>query len=65
MRAIYGAVNRDFADNGFSDFLGIDYVGGFHRRFADLDDEARGHLYAMFGRAPDLPKDLLNEARDL
>lgn len=65
MRAIYGAANRDFADNGFSDFLGIDYVGGFDRRFADLDDEARGHLYAMFGRAPDLPKDLLNEARDL
>lgn len=65
MRAIYGAVNRDFADNGFSDFLGIDYVGGFDRRFADLDDEARVHLYAMLGRAPDLPEHLLNEARDL
>lgn len=33
--------------------------------FADLDDEARGHLYAMLGRAPDLPEQLLNEARDL
>jgi integrase len=65
MRAIYGAVNRDFAANGFGDFLGIDYVGGFDRRFADLDDEARGHLYAMLGRAPDLPEQLLNEARDL
>ncbi len=65
MRAIYGAVNRDFADNGFSDFLGIDYVGGFDRRFADLDEEARGHLYAMLGRAPDLPEHLLTEARDL
>lgn len=65
MRAIYGAVNREFADNGFSDFLGIDYVGGFDRRFADLDEEARGHLYAMLGRAPDLPEHLLTEARDL
>lgn len=65
MRAIYGAVNRDFADNGFSDFLGLEYVGGFERRFADLDDEARAHLYAMLGRAPDLPEHLLNEARDL
>ncbi|MEK9210956.1 integrase [Sphingomonas sp. 2378] len=65
MRAIYGAVNRDFAANGFGDFLGIDYVGGFDRRFADLDDEARGHLYAMLGRAPDLPEHLRNEARDL
>lgn len=65
MRAIYGAVNRDFAENGFSDFMGIDYVGGFDRRFADLDDEARSHLYAMLGRAPDLPERLLNEARDL
>lgn len=65
MRAIYGAVNRDFAENGFGDFLGIDYVGGFDRRFADLDDEARGHLYPMLGRAPDLPEHLLNEARDL
>ncbi|MDQ1156410.1 integrase [Sphingomonas sp. SORGH_AS 950] len=65
MRAIYSAVNRDFADNGFTDFLGIDYVGGFDRRFADLDDEARGHLYAMLGRTPELPEHLLNEARDL
>ena len=65
MRAIYGAVNRDFADNGFSDFLNINYVGGFDRRFADLDDEARGHLYAMLGRAPDLPEHLLTEASDL
>lgn len=65
MLAIYAAVNGDFAINGFADYMGIDYVGSFDRRFAGLDDEARGHLSAMLGRAGDLPTNLLAEARSL
>ena len=36
-------------------------VDGFERRFADLDDQACEHLYAMLGRARDPPEHLLNE----
>lgn len=65
MLAIYAALNGDFAANGFADYMGIDYVGGFDRRFSNLDEEARGHLSALLGRADDLPKNLLGEARGL
>ncbi|NJR79888.1 integrase [Sphingomonas corticis] len=65
MLAIYAALNGDFAVNGFADYMGIDYVGGFDQRFAGLDDEARGHLGALLGRAGDLPANLLAEARAL
>ncbi|WP_076072309.1 integrase [Sphingomonas montana] len=65
MLRIYAALNNDFAMNGFSDYMGIDYVGGFDQRFAGLDDEAREHLSAMLNRAGDLPASMLAEARDL
>lgn len=65
MLAIYAALNGDFAANGFADYMGIDYVGGFDRRFSGLEDEARGHLSAILGRADDLPEKLLGEARGL
>lgn len=65
MLGIYAALNADFAVNGFSDYMGIDYVGSFDERFACLDDEARGHLSAMLSRAGDLPTNLLTEAQNL
>ena len=36
-------------------------VGGFERRFADLDDQSCEHLFAMLGRARDPPEHLLNK----
>lgn len=65
MLAIYAALNGDFAVNGFADYMGIDYVGGFDQRFSGLDEEARSHLSAILGRAGDLPNNLLAEARSL
>jgi integrase len=65
MLAIYAALNGDFAVNGFADYMGIDYVGGFEQRFSGLDEEARGHLSAILGRGDDLPGNLLGEARGL
>ncbi len=65
MLGIYAALNADFAVNGFGDYMSIGYVGAFDERFANLDDEARGHLNAMLSRAGDLPAKLLTEARDL
>ena len=65
MLAIYAALNGDFATNGFADYMGIDYVGGFDQRFAALDDESRSNLSAILGRAGDLPGNLLAEATAL
>lgn len=65
MLAIYAAINGDFAANGFNDYMGIDYIGGFDRRFASLDEEARGNLLVMLSRAGDLPANLIEEARDV
>ncbi|MGZ0071786.1 integrase [Sphingobium limneticum] len=65
MLSIYAALNGDFATNGFSDYLGMDYVGAFDTRFGHLDDTARRNLYAMLGRSGNLPANLASEAADL
>src|SRR3546814_3601147 len=41
MLSIYAAFNGDFIANGFDDYMGIDYIGSFDKRFPSLDDEAR------------------------
>jgi len=65
MLGIYAALNADFALNGFGDYMGFGYVGALDERFANLDEESRGHLNSMLSRAGDLPAKLLTEARDL
>lgn len=65
MLSIYAAFNGDFIANGFDDYMGIDYIGSFDKRFPSLDDEARANLYAMLSQAGDVPGNLLNEAKAL
>ena len=65
MLSIYAAFNGDFIASGFDDYMGIDYIGSFDKRFPSLDDEARANLYAMLSQAGDVPGNLLNEAKAL
>ncbi len=64
MLAIYEAANSDFARQGFAGYMDVDYVGAFDERFAELDRDARRHLFAMLSRLDDVPGNLLNEAAD-
>lgn len=55
MLSIYAAFNGDFIANGFDDYMGIDYIWSFDKRFPSLDDEARADLYEMLSQAGDVP----------
>ena len=65
MLSIYAALNTDFAVNGFADYLGIDYVGSFDKRFASLGEDDRNLLYSLLNRMENLPDNLKGEATDL